>query len=178
MGVLQIVIAKQQTENLYLAVETALVGIVCFVIGERLSHWVHDGKGYLDGLWCMVSALVVLQSFIDDALKASKDRVVGTLVASLVSVLICSLFGYGYLAIFLAIALSAFIMNGLKMADGVRIATATAAVITAYGFINPDESPWLNAAMRSVDTLIGTGVALAVVFLSYKLTLRSIAAPN
>jgi len=169
-----IVISKQQTENLYLAVETALVGIVCFVMGERLSHWVHDGKGYLDGLWCMISALVVLQSFIDDALKASKDRVVGTLVASLVSVLVCSLFGYGYLAI----ALSAFIMNGLKMADGVRIATATAAVITAYGFINPDESPWLNAAMRSVDTLIGTGVALAVVFLSYKLTLRSIAAPN
>ncbi|MCH2184214.1 MAG: FUSC family protein [Mariniblastus sp.] len=171
-------ISKQQKEMMYVSVETALVGIVCFVIGERLSQWVHDGKGYLDGLWCMVSALVVLQSFVDDTLKASKDRVIGTLVASVLSVLVCFLFGYGYLTIFLAIALSAFTMNCLKMSDGVRIATATAAVITAYGFIKPHESPLLNASMRSLDTLIGVGVALSFVYLSFKLTVRQVAMPD
>ena len=90
-----------QRQILYVSVETALVGVGCFIIGERVSQWVHDGKGYIDGLWCMISALVVLQSFISDTLKASKDRIVGTLVASVLAGLICILVGYGYLAIFL-----------------------------------------------------------------------------
>ncbi len=117
----------------YVSLETALVGIVCFAVGRHVSDWVHDGKGYIDGLWCMVSALVVLQSFISDTLKASKDRIIGTIVASLISGLVCSLNGYGYLAIFLAIILSAYVMNVMKMEEGIRIATA--AVITGYGFI-------------------------------------------
>lgn len=170
--------AINQRQIMYVSVETALVGIVCFVVGEHVSHWVHDGKGYIDGLWCMISALVVLQSFISDTLKASKDRIVGTLVASVLAGLICVLVGYGYLAIFASIVLSAYVMNMLKMQDGVRIATATAAVITGYGFIKPDDSPLLNASMRSLDTLIGVGVSLAVVYLSYKLKVRRTVVSN
>ena len=167
-----------QRQILYVSVETALVGVGCFIIGERVSQWVHDGKGYIDGLWCMISALVVLQSFISDTLKASKDRIVGTLVASVLAGLICILVGYGYLAIFYSIVLSAYVMNMLKMQDGVRIATATAAVITGYGFIKPEDSPLLNASMRSLDTLIGVGVSLAVVYLSYKLKVRQTVGSN
>ena len=169
---------KNQKEILYVSIETAFVGIVCFVVGEHVSQWVHDGKGYIDGLWCMISALVVLQSFINDTLQASKDRIIGTLVASVVSVLACLVFDYGYLAIFFSIALSAYAMNLMKMEDGVRIATATAAVITGYGFIKPHDSPLLNASMRSLDTLIGVGISLAVVYLSYKLKVRQMVVPN
>ena len=167
-----------QKEILYVSIETAVVGIMCFIIGERVSQWVHDGKGYIDGLWCMISALVVLQSFISETLKASKDRIVGTLVASVLAGLICVLVGYGYLAIFSSIVLSAYVMNLLKMEDGVRIATATAAVITGYGFIKPEYSPVINAAMRSLDTLLGVGVSLSVVYLSYKLNVRKMVVSN
>ena len=167
-----------QKEIVYVSIETAVVGIVCFIIGERVSQWVHDGKGYIDGLWCMISALVVLQSFISETLKASKDRIVGTLVASVLAGLICVLVGYGYLAIFSSIVLSAYVMNLLKMEDGVRIATATAAVITGYGFIKPEYSPVINAAMRSLDTLLGVGVSLSVVYLSYKLNVRKMVVSN
>ena len=167
-----------QKEILYVSIETAVVGIMCFIIGERVSQWVHDGKGYIDGLWCMISALVVLQSFISETLKASKDRIIGTLVASVLAGLICVLVGYGYLAIFSSIVLSAYVMNLLKMEDGVRIATATAAVITGYGFIKPEYSPVINAAMRSLDTLLGVGVSLSVVYLSYKLNVRKMVVSN
>ena len=169
---------KSQQQMVYVSLETALVGIVCFALGRHVSDWVHDGKGYIDGLWCMVSALVVLQSFISDTLKASKDRIIGTIVASLISGLVCSLIGYGYLAIFSAIILSAYVMNVMKMDDGVRIATATAAVITGYGFIKPEYSPVVNAAMRSLDTLIGVGVSLTFVYVSYRLNLRRMVVPN
>jgi uncharacterized membrane protein YgaE (UPF0421/DUF939 family) len=167
-----------QKAILYVSIETAVVGIVCFIIGERVSQWVHDGKGYIDGLWCMISALVVLQSFISETLKASKDRIVGTLVASVLAGLICVLLGYGYLAIFSSLVLSVYVMNLLKMEDGVRIATATAAVITGYGFIKPEYSPVINAAMRLLDTLLGVGVSLSVVYLSYKLNVRKMVVSN
>ena len=167
-----------QKEILYVSIETAVVGIMCFIIGERVSQWVHDGKGYIDGLWCMISALVVLQSFISETLKASKDRIIGTLVASVLAGLICVLVGYGYLAIFSSIVLSAYVMNLLKMEDGVRIATATAAVITGYGFVKPEYSPVINAAMRLLDTLLGVGVSLLVVYLSYKLNVRKMVVSN
>ena len=174
----ELVANTNQKEILYVSIETAVVGIMCFIIGERVSQWVHDGKGYIDGLWCMISALVVLQSFISETLKASKDRIVGTLVASVLAGLICVLVGYGYLAIFSSIVLSAYVMNLLKMEDGVRIATATAAVITGYGFIKPEYSPVINAAMRSLDTLLGVGVSLSVVYLSYKLNVRKMVVSN
>lgn len=167
-----------QKEILYVSIEAAVVGIVCFIIGERVSQWVHDGKGYIDGLWCMISALVVLQSFISDTLKASKDRIVGTLVASVLAGLICVLVGYGYLAIFTSIVVLVYVMNMLKMEDGVRIATATAAVITGYGFVKPEYSPVINAAMRSLDTLLGVGVSVSVVYLSYKLKVRKMVVSN
>ena len=174
----ELVANTNQKEILYVSIETAVVGIMCFIIGERVSQWVHDGKGYIDGLWCMISALVVLQSFISETLKASKDRIIGTLVASVLAGLICVLVGYGYLAIFSSIVLSAYVMNLLKMEDGVRIATATAAVITGYGFIKPEYSPVINAAMRSLDTLLGVGVSLSVVYLSYKLNVRKMVVSN
>ena len=156
----------------YASIEAAVVGIVCLVIGGHVSGWVHDHKGYLDGLWCMISGLVVLQSLVSDTVKASKERIVGTLVASVLSALVCMLLGYGYLSIFLSISLSVYTMNLLKMESGVRIATATVAVIAGYGFIHPEISAWVNATMRSLDTVIGVGVGVAAVYLSYRLKIR------
>ena len=77
----------------YASIEAAVVGIVCLVIGGHVSGWVHDHKGYLDGLWCMISGLVVLQSLVSDTVKASKERIVGTLVASVLSALVCMVLG-------------------------------------------------------------------------------------
>jgi uncharacterized membrane protein YccC len=162
----------KQFRFVYEAIEAAFIGVICFWIGGYISQVFHDGKGYIDGLWCMISALVVLQSLAFDVLKAAKSRVIGTLVASVISGFLCWLLSYNYFVIILAIGLSAYIMNLLDMSDGVRIATATAAVITGYGFLNPDYSPVINALMRSVDTIIGVLFSVLIVFVSYQLHIR------
>lgn len=157
---------------IYASIEASIVGLICFLIGENLSNLVHDGKGFIDGLWCMISALVVLQSIIGDSLKTAKARIVGTMMGSVIAGLVCIVFGYGYSAILLSIGLCVFILNLLNFEDGVRIATATAAVITGYGFVNPEYSPLINAVMRSADTLIGVLFSILVVYISLKCKIR------
>ncbi len=159
---------------LYTSVEATILSLVSFYVGNTLSYLVNDGKGYIDGLWCMVSALVVLQSFIQDSLSAAKSRIIGTIIGSIIAGVVCIIFGYSYLSIGLSIALSVYILNLMKSEDGVRIATTTAAVIAGYGFIKPEYSPILNSIMRSVDTLIGVFFSIVVVYISYMLKIRSL----
>ena len=102
----------------------------------------HDHKGYLDGLWCIISGLVVLQSLVSDTICASKERTVGTSVASMIAALMCLLLGFGHLSIFLSVALSAYTMNLLRMENDVRIAAATAGVVFGYGFVHPEIPHW------------------------------------
>ncbi|MCF6766681.1 FUSC family protein [Thiotrichales bacterium 19S3-7] len=158
--------------NIYESLEASVVALFCFILGNYLSSIAHDGKGYIDGIWCMISALVVLQSFVAETLDSSKARIAGTIMASIISGLCCIIFGYGYLSIFLSITLSVLVMKLFKYSGGVRIATATAAVITGYGFVKPEYSPVLNATMRSLDTLIGVGVSILVVYISYLVHFR------
>lgn len=165
-------IKKTIISALYESLEASFIALICFVIGNYLISLAHDGKGYIDGLWCMISSLVVLQSFVSETLDASKSRISGTVIASIISALSCLIFGYGYIAIFLSISLSLLIMKFFNFSEGVRIATATAAVITGYGFIKPEYSPILNATMRSIDTLIGVGISITVVYVSYLLHFR------
>jgi len=165
-------VSKNYKYIIYASFEASIIAVICFMIGKTLSTLVSDGKSYIDGLWCMISALVVLQSIIDDSLKTAKSRVIGTMFGSIIAGLVCIIFGYGYTAILLAIGLCVLILNLLNFEDGVRIATATAAVITGYGFMNPDYSPIINAVMRSIDTLIGVLFSILIVYISYKLKIR------
>ncbi|WP_203249852.1 FUSC family protein [Cysteiniphilum marinum] len=161
-----------QWRFLYLSLEASFIALICFFIGDFLGGLVYGDKMHIGGLWCMISALVVLQSIASDTLKSSKSRVIGTVIASIVSGIVCVAIGYGYLAIALSIGLCAYIMHSLKENDGVRIATATSAMITGFGLLNPDYSAVVNAIMRSVDTLVGVGFSVLVVYISYKLKIR------
>jgi len=163
-----------QKHIIYLSLEAALVGITCFVAGNSLSSLVNDGKGSIDGLWCMISALVVLQSLINDSLTAAKSRIIGTIIGSAVAGSICIIFGYSYLSIALSIALCVYILNLMKSEDGARIATSTAALISGYGFIEPEYSSVINAVMRSADTFIGVFISIIIVYISYKLKIRKL----
>jgi uncharacterized membrane protein YgaE (UPF0421/DUF939 family) len=158
--------------NIYTCLEAAIVGLACFIFGNYLSSLVHDGKGYIDGLWCMISSLVVLQSLTSDVINSAKERVLGTITGSVLSGLGCSILGYTYLTIFVSIGTSAGVMSAMNMPNAIRIATSTAAIISGYGFISKS-SFVLNAMMRSLDTIVGVGFSVLFVLLSYELNIRN-----
>ena len=54
-----------------------------------------------------------------------------------------------------------------------RIATATAAVITGYGLSYPEMSYVANCIMRSLDTIIGVIVSLSFALIFTKLGIRA-----
>lgn len=154
------------------------MGLACFIIGNMLSDLTHDGKGYIDGIWCMLSSLMILQSLASEVIGSAKERVLGTIIASLLSGINSFIFGQSYLTIFASIAASAYSMSALNMPNAIRIATSTAAIITASGFISPEYSSILNVVMRSVNTVIGVGFSVLFVLLSYKLKVRKIVLHN
>ena len=62
-------------KDVYACLEAGIVGTMCLYMGSWYSgllHDVHNGNNYLDGIWCMTSALVVLQSLTSDMLKKCK----------------------------------------------------------------------------------------------------------
>lgn len=153
------------------SLETALIGLSCFILGNYVGNILHDQQSYIDALWCMVSALVVLPPDANIT-KGAKERIFGTVIGSLIAGVVCILLGYGYYSIMLSIGLCVFVLNILKYPAGIRIATVTATVITGYGFIQPEYSPLINSIMRSIDTFIGVLFSLLTVYISYKLRIR------
>ena len=162
----------KQYKIIYLSVEAASIAIICFMIGEALGNLVYGNKEHIGGIWCMISSLVVLQSIASETLKASKPRIMATIIACIISGIICAIISYSFLSMFLSISISAYVLHILKENDGIRIATATAAVISGFGFLSPDYSAVINSTMRAVDTLVGVGFSVIVVYISYKLKIR------
>src|ERR1700756_827572 len=78
--------------------KTALAAGLCWWLASRL--------GLHDGYWGAISAIIVLQSNVGATTKASRDRILGTIVGAVLG-FACTLFGtipWNYiLAVFIAV---------------------------------------------------------------------------
>ncbi len=158
--------------SFYLSLEAGATGLLSYIAGILLGTFIESKNIQIGGLWCMISALVVLQSLLQDTKQASFIRIIGSFIGAIIAALICEIFGYGYWQLFLVIFLSIYVVNVFLEEKAARLSSATAGVIVIIGLMHPEQAPWLNSLMRFLESTLGVGIALFMVMMSAKIKLR------
>ncbi len=132
------------------AAKTALAATLCWWLARRF--------GLHDGYWGSISAIIVLQSNFGSTIRASRDRLLGTLIGAI--------FGFASTLIgalpwnYFGAVVAAIVVCGLL---GFRSSSRLAGVtITIVMLVKAEGSHWAIALDRVGQVFLGIVVALAV----------------
>jgi uncharacterized membrane protein YccC len=133
---------------------TALAASLCWWLALRL--------GLHDGYWGAISAIIVLQSNVGATIKASRDRILGTIIGAIFGFSF-SLIGqvpWNYVAaVFLAVMACGLI--GFRNSSRLAGVTVTIVMLVQSG------SPKAVALDRVIQVVLGIVVAVAVTMLIF-----------
>ncbi len=133
----------------------------CFLVDSYFKH-----PSYLaPGLWCIISAVVVLQASIGGVYQAIWIRFIGIIIGSVVGVIVTLLFGADVLALGLAFFITILLCSLLKIPDSYGMASLSVAIIMIPWKMHPTVGPWVDAFFRFLDTCIGLIIAIFVSYL-------------
>jgi uncharacterized membrane protein YccC len=144
------ILSRERQRLLILAAKTALAAGLCW--------WVSARFGLHDGYWGAISAIIVLQSNMGATVTASRDRILGTLIGTVLGFSF-SLFGVLPWNYVLAILAAVIVCGLLGLRSSARLAGVTITIIMLVHTAGPR---WDLALVRVGEVMLGIVVALLV----------------
>jgi uncharacterized membrane protein YccC len=132
------------------AAKTALAAALCWWLALRF--------GLHDGYWGAISAIIVLQSNFGATISASRDRILGTIIGTLLGFAF-SLFGVLPWNYILAVLVAVIVCGLLGLRSSSRLAGVT---ITIVMLVQKSGPRWGLALDRVSEVFIGIVVAIAI----------------
>jgi uncharacterized membrane protein YccC len=131
-------------------------------IAASLCWWLALRLGLHEGYWGAISAIIVLQSNVGATIKASRDRILGTIIGAVFGFSF-SLFGqipWNYIA---AVFLAVMVCGAIGFRNSARLAGVTVTIV----MLVQSGSPKAVALDRVIQVVLGIVVALAVTILIF-----------
>lgn len=144
------------------AVKTGLVASLSLLIGQRFSHLFNRPDALVSGIWCVLTAIIVLQAHVGGTYKAAFNRFFGVMIGSFMGGLFTTLLGSDATALGLAAASTVLVCSLLNLKDSYRIACASAAVVILLWQLRPGVDPWTFGFFRFLDSCLGIVIAMAI----------------
>jgi uncharacterized membrane protein YccC len=139
---------------------TSIVHIARTTIAALASQLIARGLHMPEPYWATVTTIVVMQSSLGAAWKASRTRFAGTVLGAIVGGLLASYFGGNLIAFTTAMSGAGLICLVLHLdRTAYRFAGITLAIIM---LVARPQSAWIIAAHRFVEVSLGIAVALAL----------------
>jgi hypothetical protein len=132
------------------AAKTALAAALCWWLALRF--------GLHDGYWGAISAIIVLQSNFGATVSASRDRILGTIIGTLLGFSF-SLFGVLPWNYILAVLVAVIVCGLLGLRSSSRLAGVT---ITIVMLVQKSGPRWGLALDRVSEVFLGIVVAIAI----------------
>lgn len=145
-----------------MAVKTGLVATLSWALGMGFSKITDRPDSLVSGLWCTVTAIVVLQTYLGGTYKAALMRLFGVVLGSLIGAFCTPLLGSNPFSLGFSIFLTVIVCSLFANKDSIRIACLSVAVVMVLWGLHPEISPWKFAFFRTIDSLLGVLVAVAV----------------
>ena len=130
-------------------------------MGVTIENVAHQPDPLLGGIWAMISTVVVLQGIHEETIKAGYHRIAGSFLGAVISVVICTVFGYGIMQIIGSIFLSICAIKCINISSTIRITAATAGIISAHGLNAHHIIPWHDGSIRFITAVLGALLAIA-----------------
>ena len=148
----------QRRAELRLAVRMTVAGVTTFALATVL--------GLPQGYWAVFTAVIVMQASVGGSLKATFDRLIGTLCGAAYGAIVATVIPHTQplaLGAALAVALAPLaILSALNAAF--RVAPVTA-IIVLLGAVGQHAGPIMSALERVMEIALGSVVGLAVTLL-------------
>lgn len=133
---------------------------LAFYLGNQIESWLEQPEALIGGVWAMITTIMVSEAIHNATIQAGYQRILGAFLGALISVVICTLFGYGILQMIGSVFFSFCVIKIIKIGKTVRIGAATAGVIAGHGLTAPQVIPWVGGSVRFLTTVIGALLAI------------------
>lgn len=128
-------------------------------VAAALAYWLTELFRLPGGYWAAISAIVVMQSEVGATLTASRDRIAGTAVGSLIGWLTALIWHDSLVVFALAVLLVMVFCTALRFQSAGRLGGVAVAIIV---LIPRTEPIWHIAIERFLEVSFGIGVSLVV----------------
>jgi uncharacterized membrane protein YccC len=152
-------------DRISVAIQNAVVCLAAYLAGAYFTSSFHGRSSSIGGLWCVISGIVVLQATSRDAWQSAVLRVLGTLIGATIGGFYLHLFPFSTIGMAVSVGLTVLFCQALNVPDHGRLAAITVALIIVISSGNPELSPFVNAALRFSESVIGAGIAVLAVLL-------------
>jgi hypothetical protein len=145
-----------------LAIKVTLAAILSLYVCVELDSLFKHPDYLISGLWCVVAAIVVLQSSLGGTYKAIWNRFLGVLIGSALGAFFAFEFGAEPIMIGLAIFMTILFCSLLRIEESYRIASLSVVIIMVPWKLHPTSDPWVSGFARFIDTCVGFIIAILV----------------
>lgn len=148
-----------------IAIRTALAASIGLLIGTHVATLTNRPDSLISGLWCTLTAIIVLQAHLGGTYTAAWNRFFGVLIGSFMGGLLTSLLGSDAVSLGIGVFGTVLLSTLLGLSDGYRIASVSCAVVTVLWGLRPEISPWIFSFYRFLDSCVGILIAVAIAHL-------------
>jgi uncharacterized membrane protein YgaE (UPF0421/DUF939 family) len=133
---------------------TAVI-LVSYFTGVGIGQFLNLPNHYVSGLWCAATAIVVFDDLPDNARNLLKDRILGTLMGTIVSATCIALVEELITSIIISLLIVCSCITLFKWSGTLKIACITVLIVgvTTHGY--PEKDIVFFAVIRFFECLIG-----------------------
>ena len=167
-------IVQRMGSSLATALEFALVSSLSFSLALFISS-VTPSYGDLQmvgAMWAMISGIIVTQDTRSQTITTAWFRVLGSLIGAVFSALYLIIFPFSIVGLGLLIGIVVFTCLLLRLPGHLRLAALTAGIVLIISAQNPEIPPFVNAALRFLEVIIGSTVAVAAAWVWQYFSIR------
>ncbi len=146
-------------------IKNILSVIGAFQAGFYFTTLFHEPTSLVGGLWAVISAIIILEVTDAETYNSAKNRIIGTFIGAVVSGTYLFFFSFTFFGYLVAIVVGVLVCIIFGVPQSVKLSGITISVVMIVSTIAKDLHPFINAGLRFVESAIGMGVAIAVSFI-------------
>lgn len=150
------------------AILFALVSALSFSLAFAIAGFIPESSDtrMIGAMWAMISAIVVMQDTRSATISTAWLRILGSLIGAIFSALYLQFLPFSVIGMGVLIGVVVFACELLHMPGYLRLAALTVGIVMVISVLNPGIPPFVNAATRFFEVIIGSSVAIAAVWIS------------
>ena len=147
-------------------VNNFLIAVIAYVAGYHFTSLFHASSAEIGGLWSVISGVFVVEDRRFDTMWSARSRIVGSFIGVAISGGYLYFFPFDVFGFAACIALGVVVCKLFGVMKYLKLVGITISVVMIVSIVNKDIPPFMNAALRFGESIIGTVVAVIIVHLS------------
>ena len=155
---------SEHVRILLFSTEMLVVSLAAYHAGIMLSTYTNPGDELVSSLWCVISAVVVMENTWKKSLKSGFERMIGTSMGGLLPLIYLYTTGLNSFSFSLSIITLGLLCCYTGLEKNLKICLLTGAIVYVICLVSHEQPMWMIAVDRVVESLMGITVTVFVRF--------------